>query len=85
MYRYWKHRKNSYHCRPPKRLTKEEKLQWMLFLAVFAFAFIFYFVSSFISNCIFEWPIRWDIHTCWDEQKNPAKEKAFEKAADFIP
>lgn len=52
---------------------------------IFGLLFIFYFSTSFISNCVFEWPIRWDVKTCWVEQIHPAKEKATEKAVNFVP
>lgn len=42
-------------------------------------------IYSFFANCIFEWPVRWDIGTCWDEQKAPAKQKAVEEAIKFAP
>jgi len=35
--------------------------------------------GRFFANCIFEWPIRWDVSTCWEEQKAPAKQKAIEE------
>ncbi len=80
---YRRYRKHYYHH--PKKITKEEIFQWGVVAVVFAFFFIFHFIGGFLSNCIFEWPIRWDVSTCWHEQIAPAKEKAAEKAANFIP
>ena len=82
MSRYWRHKKYQYH---PKDLTKKETFQWILTAVIFTVFFILYFVEGFVFNCIFEWPIRWDIKTCWNEQVDPAKDKAAGKAANFIP
>lgn len=75
-------RKNLSHSR---KVSEEDKLYLMIVVIVFVVCFIFYLLSSFISNCIFEWPLRWDVGTCWNEQINPAKEKAVEKAIQFVP
>ena len=83
MGKYKKHRrKNVSHSR---KVSKEDKLHLMIVAIVFVVCFIFYFLSGFISNCIFEWLLRWDAGTCWNEQINPAKEKAVEKAIQFVP
>lgn len=66
-------------------MTKQERFQWGLTIVVFIIVFCAVFVYRFFANCIFEWPIRWNVHTCWNEQVQPAKEKAAEKAANFIP
>lgn len=68
-----------------QKITKEDKLHLMIVVVVFVVCFVFYLMSSFVSNCIFEWPLRWDIGTCWNEQVGPAKEKAVEKAIQFVP
>lgn len=66
-------------------MTKNEKFKWKLFFIVCVVLFIFYFIHGFLSNCVFKWPIRWDVATCWNEQIIPAKQKAAEKAVNFIP
>ena len=66
-------------------LTNQEKFQWGLTMAVFVIVFCVVFVYRFFANCVFEWPIRWDVRACWNEQVQPAKEKAAEKAANFVP
>lgn len=66
------------------KLTKKE-FQWLITITVFIIAFIFYFTKGYLSNCIFEWPPRWDVKVCFSEQINPAKDKAAEKAANFVP
>ncbi len=68
-----------------KKMTEFEKFQWAIFFIVLIGGFLFYFVLGWITNCVFEWPIRWDVTNCWNEQINPAKEKASEKAVNFIP
>lgn len=80
MSRYRRYRKYR-----SRGITEQEKFQWGLAIVIFIIAFIFYFVGSYFSNCIFEWPPRWDVKTCFNEQINPAKEKAAEKAANFVP
>ncbi|RJO61207.1 hypothetical protein C4544_03490 [candidate division WS5 bacterium] len=82
MSRHWKFKK--YHS-GSKKMTEFEKFQWIAFFIICAVLFGFYLIKGFISNCVFEWPIRWDVHACWNEQINPAKEKAAEKAINFIP
>lgn len=79
---YRKRRRRYYNS---KKMSEEEKTQWILTSIVFIICFIFYLLWGFISNCIFEWPIRWDVGACWIEQVKPAKEKAVEKAINFIP
>lgn len=80
MSRYRRYRKYR-----SRGMTEQEKFQWGLATAVFIIAFIFYFIGGYFSNCIFEWPPRWDVKTCFSEQINPAKDKAAEKAANFVP
>ena len=75
--RYYKYRSRG--------LSKEEKIGWAIASFVFVVVFVAYFIYSFFANCIFEWPIRWDVGTCWDEQKAPAKQKAVEEAIKFAP
>lgn len=66
------------------KITKKE-FMWIFVGIIFVFYLVIYFVNSFFENCIFEWPIRWDVGTCWDEQKEPAKQKAIEEAIKFAP
>lgn len=66
-------------------MSKEEEFQWGVAAVVFVIVFVLSVIYYFFSNCIFEWPPRWDIGTCFSEQIQPAKEKAAEKAANFIP
>ena len=66
-------------------MTKQEQFQWILVGVVLVFGFVVYFIYGFFTNCIFEWPPRWDIGTCWEEQKAPAKQKAIEDALQFAP
>lgn len=73
------------HTSKQDRMTKFEKFQWVVACIVFSVVFICYFIFRFFSNCIFEWPLRFDVKTCWNEQIQPAKEKAAEKAVNFIP
>ena len=68
-----------------KKMTKQEKFQWILTSVVFTVVFISVFAYRFVTNCIFEWPIRWDIGICWHEQVEPAKNAAAEKAVNFVP
>lgn len=82
MGRFRRKRRRSYQYR---RMTKQEKFQWVFASVVFVLAFIVYFTFNFVSNCIWEWPPRWDIGTCWNEQIEPSQEKAIEKAAPFAP
>ncbi len=69
------------------KLTKKE-LQFLSGLVVATFVYIvsypIIFGHKFISNCIIEWPIRWDVKNCWNEQKEPTKERALENAAVFL-
>lgn len=83
MVKYKKHRRRN--TSRSQKITKEDKLHLMIIGIVFVVCFVFYLMSSFVSNCIFEWPLRWDIGTCWNEQVGPAKEKAVEKAIQFVP
>lgn len=66
-------------------MTKQEQFQWILVGVVLIVGFVVYFIYGFFTNCIFEWPPRWDIGTCWEEQKAPAKQKAIEDALQFVP
>jgi len=66
-------------------MTKQEQFQWLVVGVIFVIGFIAYFIYGFFTNCIFEWPPRWDIGTCWEEQKAPAKQKAIEDAIKFAP
>lgn len=68
-----------------RRMTEQEKFQWVLATIIFVVFFTLYFVRGYFSNCIFEWPVRWDVKTCFVEQISPAKEKAAEKAVNFVP
>ena len=79
-----KRRKYRYRSRP-RGLTKQEKFQWVFAAVVFVIAFVVYFTFNFVSNCIWEWPPWWDIGTCWNEQIDPARWKATETAAPFVP
>lgn len=78
-------RRRKYHYYSSKGLTKEEKFRWILVIIIFIVGFLIYFSYGILTNCVFHWPIRWDVMTCWNEQVNPAKEKAAEKAANFVP
>ncbi len=78
-------RKFKRHRSGSKKITEFEKFQWIAFFIICAVLFGFYLIKGFISNCIFEWPIRWDVGTCWNEQINPAKDKAAGKAINFMP
>lgn len=71
--------------RRDRGMTKQEKLQWALVVAVFVVVFLVVFVYRFFAHCIFEWPIRWDVKTCWNEQVGPAKEEAVEESIKFAP
>ena len=75
--RFYRHRSRG--------MTKQERFQWSLVAVVFVIGFIVYFVYGFFANCIFEWPPRWDIGTCWNEQKELARQKAIEGAIKFAP
>lgn len=66
------------------RISKKG-IVYIVVSVVFIMTFIFYLAYNFLTNCIFERPIRWDIGTCWHEQIAPAKNKAAESAAKFIP
>jgi hypothetical protein len=66
-------------------MTSFEKFQWLFFFVVLITAFLLSFAYHFVSNCIFTWPIRWDIHACWNEQIKPAKLDAVDKASNFMP
>jgi len=68
-----------------KKMSRQEKFQWILTSIVFSVAFISIFAYRFMTNCIFEWPIRWDIGVCWCEQVEPAKNAAAERAVNFVP
>lgn len=78
-------RRHRFYRRREKKMTEFEKFQWVLTIIVFVVVFIGAFTYFFISKCIFEWPIRWDIKTCWQEQVQPAKEEAIDKATNFVP
>lgn len=66
-------------------MTKQKQFQWILVGVIFVIGFIIYFIYGFFVNCIFEWPPRWDVGTCWEEQKAPAKQKAIEDTIKFAP
>ena len=66
-------------------LTKKKLFQLILVAVVFVVVFLAVFIYRFFANCVFEWPIRWDVGTCWEEQKAPAKQKAAEEAIKFAP
>jgi hypothetical protein len=65
------------------RFTKQEK-NMLLAAIILVTSFIAYFTLNFVKNCIFEWPIRWDVKTCWNEQKDPSWNKALETTSNFI-
>jgi len=77
--------RSRFYKRRSRGLSKEEKIGWTIASFIFVIVFVTYFIYSFFANCIFEWPIRWDVGTCWDEQKAPAKQKAIEEAIKFVP
>lgn len=52
---------------------------WSLFLGVVATWFVIYFFIGFVQNCIWTWPPRFDVGQCWNEQVDPAQQKALEK------
>lgn len=81
MYRHYKRHKKYY----SKGMTEQDIFQWVLTTVVFILVFIGIFAYRFATNCVFHLPIRWDVRTCWNEQKTPAKEKAIEKASMFAP
>lgn len=62
-----------------------ERFGWLVATVVFIVMFVAYFVYGFFAHCVFEWPVRLDVKVCWSEQVDPAKQKAAEKAANFIP
>jgi hypothetical protein len=72
-----------------RQKSGKKETEWLVLMAIASVVFIvwyaIYTVFGFLTNCIFEWPVRWDVGTCWNEQIQPAKEKAIEKAANFIP
>lgn len=80
-----RYRRYKRRYRRPQKMSKEEEFQWIVATVVFVVAFVVYFTFGFISNCIWEWPPRWDVGTCWNEQIDPAKDKASEKATPFVP
>ena len=75
--RFYRHRE--------KKMTEFEKFQWVLTAIVFVVVFICVLIYLFTTKCVFEWPIRWDVKTCLQEQVQPAKEEAIDKAANFVP
>ena len=77
--------RHKFYRRRSRGMTKQEQFQWILVGVVLVFGFVVYFIYGFFTNCIFEWPPRWDIGTCWEEQKAPAKQKAIEDALQFAP
>ena len=77
--------KRRYYSRRSGGIRKQERFQWIVVAVVFIVGFIIYFIYGFFTNCVFEWPPRWNIGTCWDEQKAPAKQKAIEDAMQFAP
>lgn len=64
---------------------KEKIVAWVLVSIIVVVGFVVYFIYGFITNCILEWPPRWDIKSCWNEQIDPAKEKAIDAAMPFVP
>ncbi len=64
--------------------TKKE-IQWIVTAIVFILSFTIYFSYIYLKNCVLHWPLRWDVKVCWNEQKEPARQKASEAAAPFIP
>ena len=81
----YKHRYFKFKKYRERKMTEQEKFQRILTAIVFVVVFIGAFIYFFASNCIFEWPIRWDIKTCWNEQIQPARNEAIDKAANFVP
>ena len=77
--------RRRFYRRRSSGMTKQERFQWGLAAVVFVIGFIVYFIYGFFTNCVFEWPPRWDVGTCWEEQKAPAKQKAIEDAIQFAP
>lgn len=61
-----------------------EMFSWVLLAIIFVTSYVFFFIHGWLSNCVFEWPIRWDIKTCWNEQKAPATQKALNETAKFM-
>ena len=77
--------RRRFYRRRLRGMTRQEWFQWAVVTVVFVVGFIIYFVYGFFANCIFEWPPRWDVATCWNEQKAPAQQKAVEEAIKFAP
>jgi hypothetical protein len=78
------YKKHGHHRNSAPKITKKDIKKWTVIAIVFTVLYIFYRISGFFSNCIFEWPIRWDVNTCWQEQHEPAKQKASEVTAQLI-
>lgn len=72
-----------------KRKYKKDRVpewfQWAIFAVVFFVIFVISMIWNFTANCVFEWPLRFDVATCWDEQKPDAKEDATDAASNFMP
>ncbi|MES3004627.1 MAG: hypothetical protein V4690_00780 [Patescibacteria group bacterium] len=83
MTRYRKFKKRSSYFK--KRENEFEIPKWIFYFLTLTILFIVFFSFNFVSNCIIEWPPRWDVRTCWSEQFEPAKTKAIEKSAPFMP
>lgn len=69
-------------------LTRREKrvvFLWIVAAIVLVTGYIIFQTVHFIRDCIFEWPIRWDVRTCWNEQKQASWDKAGEGTSLFIP
>lgn len=77
--------RHRFYRRRSRGMTKQERFRWGVVAVVFVIVFLAVFVYRFFANCVFELPIRWDVATCWNEQKAPAQQKAVEEAIKFAP
>ena len=66
-------------------MSGEEKFAWVVASIVFVVVFIVWFIFSFFSHSVFVWPPRFDVVACWNQQVEPAKDKAVNAAANFVP
>jgi hypothetical protein len=81
---YKKHWHHGHHRNTAPKITKDDVIKWTVIFIVFTVVYIFNLITGFFSNCVFEWPPRWDVNTCWQEQHEPAKQKATETVAPLI-
>lgn len=77
-----KHRSRRRYSRS---ISKEDQFRLLITAIVFSVVFCIVLAYRFFTNCIFEWPLRWDVGVCYNEQVQPAKEKAAEAAVNFMP